>query len=368
MTLARCFRPPKVIPMPPVLDLSADVVALTAAVCDIESVSGNERALADAVEVGLRASPHLRVHRDGDTVVARTELGRAERVVLAGHLDTVPVAGNLPTRQSDGVLWGRGTSDMKGGVAVALRLAATLPEPNRDLTFVFYDHEEVEAEKNGLGRIARDHPEWLRADFAVVMEPSNGTVEGGCNGTMRVEVTTTGRAAHTARAWMGANAIHEAGSVLARLQAYRPAEVEVDGLVYREGLNAVSIAGGIAGNVLPDRCVIAVNYRFAPARTEAHAEAHLREVFEGYDVTLVDSAPGARPGLTEPAAAAFVAAVGQEPLPKFGWTDVARFSALGVPAVNFGPGDPLVAHKDDEHVQVAQIRACEELLRRWLQG
>ncbi len=234
------------------------------------------------------------------------------------------------------------------------------------MTYVFYDHEEVEAARNGLGRIARGHPDWLEGDFAILMEPSNAAVEGGCNGTMRVTVRCAGRAAHSARAWMGSNAIHEAAHVLGRLQAYQPAEVEVDGLVYREGLNAVRISGGIAGNVIPDSCVIEVNYRFAPSKTEADAEQHLRDVFAGYDVSVVDSSPGARPGLTEAAARDFVAVVGQEPRAKYGWTDVARFSALGVPAVNYGPGDPSLAHADDERVPVAQIESCEMTLRAWL--
>ena len=350
----------------PTLDLATDAAALTAALCDIESVSGNEARIADAVERALRTLPHLTVTRDGDTIVARTQLGRPERVVVAGHLDTVPVAGNLPVRRESGLLVGRGTADMKGGVAVALRLAATVPAPTRDVTYVFYDHEEVEAAKNGLGRVARAHPDWLAADFAVLMEPSDGTVEGGCNGTMRVEVTCRGQAAHSARWWKGRNAIHEAGHVLARLQAYEPGKVTVDGLVYREGLNAVSIRGGIAGNVIPDECVVAVNYRFAPNKTQRHAEEHLRDLFAGYEVTVVDSSPGARPGLDHPAAAAFVAAVGLEPRPKYGWTDVARFSALGVPAVNFGPGDPSVAHMDDEHVHVAALFECERVMRAWL--
>ncbi len=352
-------------PAPP-LDLDADVVDLTAAVCDIESVSDNEGPLADAIEAALRARPHLAVERDGDAVVARTMLGRPQRVVIAGHIDTVPVAANLPTRRVGDLLFGRGTSDMKGGVAVALKLAATVPEPVRDVTYVFYDHEEVEARRNGLGRIAASNPEWLEGDFAILMEPSNAAVEGGCNGTMRVEIVCRGKAAHSARPWMGRNAIHAAGEVLARLDAYTAAQVEVDGLVYREGLNAVAISGGIAGNVIPDRCVVAVNYRFAPAKSEADAEAHLREVFAGFDVAVVDSSAGARPGLTHPAAADFVAAVGQEPKPKYGWTDVARFSQLGVPAVNYGPGDPSVAHADDEHVPVEQVRSCEERLRAWL--
>ena len=352
----------------PALDLGQDVVDLTATLCDIESVSGDEGPIADAVEQALRGCPHLEVLRDGDTVVARTSLGRAERVVLAGHLDTVPLAAtpNLPTWREGELLFGRGTCDMKGGVAVQLALAGSLAQPNRDVTYVFYDHEEVEAARNGLGRVGRTHPEWLAADFAVLLEPTNGAVEGGCNGTMRVVVTTRGRAAHSARAWMGHNAIHDAATVLGRLTAYEPQEVEVEGLVYRESLNAVLIEGGVAGNVIPDRCRVTVNYRFAPSTSVADAEQHLRELFTGYDVELTDAAGGARPGLDRPSAEAFVAAMGGTALPKYGWTDVARFSELGVPAVNYGPGDPIKAHADDEHVPVQQIVDAERALRRWL--
>lgn len=352
------------------LDLTADLTSLTAAICDIASVSGAEAALADAVEAALRGYPHLEVLRDGDAVVARTHLGRPSRVVVAGHLDTVPVADNLPTRLEGGVLWGRGTVDMKGGVAVQLALAAALTEPTRDVTWVFYDHEEVDAALNGLGRIARDHPQWLAADFAVLCEPTDAGLEGGCNGTLRAEVRVPGVAAHSARAWTGVNAIHGAAPVLARLAAYEPASVEVDGLVYREGLNAVLISGGIATNVVPDRCVVTVNYRFAPSRSVAEAEAHVRDLLDGFEVVVTDSAAGARPGLDDPAAAEFAAAVlgvtGGVPAPKYGWTDVARFSALGIPAVNFGPGDPLLAHKDDERLPVAQLALCHDALRAWL--
>ena len=354
----------------PVLDLGTDGVTLTATLCDLASVSGDEAAIADAVEAALRRLPHLEVLRDGDAVVARTRLGRAERVVLAGHLDTVPIAGNLPTRlegdRFTGTLHGRGTVDMKGGVAVQLRIAAGVPAPTRDVTFVFYDNEEVDSARNGLGRLARNHPDWIAGDFAVLLEPTSGRVEGGCNGTMRAQLTTRGVAAHSARWWTGHNAIHDAGRVLARLHAYAPREVAVEGLVYREGLNAVGISGGIAGNVIPDRCVLTVNYRFAPDRTPAQAEHHLRDLFEGFELEVVDVAAGARPGLDHPAAAAFVAAIGGEPGPKYGWTDVARFSELGVPAVNFGPGDALLAHKDDERCPAADILACEAALRHWL--
>ncbi|WP_245840856.1 succinyl-diaminopimelate desuccinylase [Propionicimonas paludicola] len=348
------------------LDLTGDLIALFRQVVDIESVSGNERALADEVEIALRQLPHLRVARDGDTVIAKTELGRAERVVIAGHLDTVPVAGNLPSRLVGDVVYGRGTADMKGGVAVALAAAAALTEPTRDISWIFYDHEEVEATLNSLTRIAAERPDWLAGDFAVLMEPTAARIEGGCQGTMRFTITTSGLASHSARSWLGHNAIHDAAEPLARLAGYQARVVEVDGLTYREGLNAVGIRGGIAGNVIPDSCQITVNYRFAPDRDVAAAQAHCREVFDGYQVDFVDAVAGARPGLDLPLAAEFVAAVGGTPTGKLGWTDVARFAALGIPAVNFGPGDPGKAHADDEFCPVADLHSCYQGLLRWL--
>lgn len=352
------------------IDLQDDVVSLTRALCDIPSVSGDEAMIADAVEASLRKLGHLDVLRDGDAIVARTQLGRAQRVVLAGHLDTVPIKDNLPTRTTgtgaDELLHGRGVVDMKGGVAAQLRVAATVPEPRHDITFVCYDHEEVQSAKNGLGRLVRNHPDWLAGDFAILGEPSNGTVEGGCQGTMRVRITLKGKAAHTARNWRGVNAVHAAAPVLAILNDYRARVVEVDGLEYREGLTAVKIEGGHAGNVVPDECVIDINHRFAPSRSVDEALAHLREVFAGYELEVRDEAAGARPGLDQPFAADFLAAVGRPPMAKFGWTDVARFASLGIPAVNFGPGDPLQAHTDEEHLPVADLRECERVLTAWL--
>ncbi len=352
------------------LDLTADVVDLTATLVDIGSESRDEQRIADAVEAALRGLGHLEVTRLGHTVVARTDLGRDERVVIAGHLDTVPSSGNLPCRreQTDGgeLLHGLGTCDMKGGDAVLLRLAATLPEPNRDVTFVLYEAEEIEEEHNGLKKVAEQRPDLLEADFAILMEPSNAVVEAGCQGTLRVAVTTTGERAHSARWWRGVNAIHGAAGVLATLAAYEPRRVVVDGLEYREGLNAVRISGGVAGNVLPDACTVEVNFRFAPDRSTDDALAHVREVFAGHDLEVTDLAPAAMPGLDRPAARAFVDAVGGEVHPKFGWTDVARFTGLGVPAVNFGPGDPLYAHKADEFVPADEVRRCEAQLRAWL--
>jgi succinyl-diaminopimelate desuccinylase len=354
----------------PSLDLTTDAVDLTVQLVDIESVSKNEQVITDAVEAALRTCTHLTVSRHGNTVVARTELGRGERVVIAGHLDTVPVNDNLPARRekrAEGdLLHGLGTCDMKGGDAVILRLAATVPEPNRDVTYILYECEEIDTEFNGLTRLSRSHPEVMQADFAILMEPSNAEVEAGCQGTLRVEVRSAGERAHSARSWMGVNAIHRAAPILERLTAYQPRMPIIDGLEYHEGLNAVSIRGGVAGNVLPDECVVEVNHRFAPDRSEAEAQAYVRELFEGYDVTVLDSAPGALPGLDLPAAKAFIEAVGREVNPKFGWTDVARFTGLGVPAVNFGPGDPMLAHKQEEHVPVEHIERCERQLRDWL--
>jgi succinyl-diaminopimelate desuccinylase len=365
----------------PHLDLSADVLTLTQALVDAPSVSGSEGPLADAVEVALRALGGLEVERIGNNVLARTTLDRPTRVVLAGHLDTVPIADNVPSdlREVDSVqrLYGCGTSDMKSGDAVMLRLAGRFgvpgAEPTHDLTFVFYDNEEVESVRNGLGRIARERRGWLYGDLAILLEPTDGEIEGGCQGTLRSRLEIKGRRAHSARSWLGINAIHGLTGPLAALAAYEPREVEIDGLTYREGLNAVGITGGVAGNVIPDEASLTVNFRYAPDRDEDAAEAHVREVFAeaiaaGATFTVTDNAGGALPGLSEPAAAAFVVAVGRPPRAKLGWTDVARFAAFGIPAVNYGPGDPQLAHTREEHVRVDRLQPAEDALIAYLSG
>jgi succinyl-diaminopimelate desuccinylase len=348
------------------LDLASDIVDLTAALVDIESVSGNEKSITDAIEAALAPLPWLELWRHRHTLVARTSFGREERVVVAGHVDTVPGNDNLPARVAGDALHGLGSCDMKGGVAVALKLASSLEAPTRDLTYVFYEAEEVEADLNGLTLISAVRPDVLAGDFAVVMEPSNAVIEAGCQGTMRVDVTVRGVRAHAARSWNGANAIHAATDVLALLTAYEPRRPVIDGLQYHEGLNAVGITGGVAGNVIPDGCTVSINHRFAPDRSEADAEAHLRELFAGFHIEVSDSAPGALPGLGLPAAAAFREVVGGSANPKFGWTDVARFSAMGIPAVNFGPGNPELAHTQGEFVPLAHLHSCLDRMTRWL--
>jgi succinyl-diaminopimelate desuccinylase len=353
-----------------VLDLSTDGATLTAALVDVASVSGAEQPLADLVEAALRGCPGLTVERDGNVVLARTDLGRAQRVVLAGHLDTVPIADNVPSRLDGDRLYGCGSSDMKSGLAVMLRVAhlvgSSALDPRVDLSWVFYDCEEVEAARNGLGRLARIRPETLAGDLGVLLEGTSAAIEGGCQGTLRVAVTVRGLRAHSARSWLGVNAIHAAEPVLARLADYQARTVRVEGLEYREGLNAVGITGGVAGNVIPDECVVTVNFRYAPDRTEAAAQDHVRDVFAGYEVSVLDSAPAARPGLDAPLAQAMVTAVGGVARAKLGWTDVARFGELGIPAVNFGPGDPNLAHKPEEYVSMAAIHAVESALVQFL--
>ncbi|MDG3012498.1 succinyl-diaminopimelate desuccinylase [Rhodococcus sp. D2-41] len=356
------------------LDLSADPIELTAALVDIPSVSQDEAVIADVVEAALREqTTGFEVIRSGNAVLARTNRGLPTRVMLAGHLDTVPIADNVPSRRVRGddgaeLLYGCGTVDMKSGDAVFLHLAATVADPAHDLTLIFYDCEEIAAKFNGLGRIERELPEWLRADVAILGEPSGGFIEAGCQGTLRVRLTTAGTRAHSARSWLGDNAIHKLAPALERLSAYTARQVDIDGCVYREGLQAVRVAGGVAGNVVPDAAEMDVNFRFAPDRRAEQAYAHVLEVFDGLDLTVepTDSAPGALPGLADPAAAALIEAAGGRVRAKYGWTDVSRFAARGIPAVNYGPGDPNLAHKRDEHVPVAQITDVAAVLRAYL--
>ncbi|HEX6418157.1 MAG TPA: succinyl-diaminopimelate desuccinylase [Acidimicrobiales bacterium] len=350
-----------------------DLLARTAELVAIASPSHEESALADHVEARLRALGHLAVDRLGDNVVARTELGRPVRLVVAGHLDTVPADGNATPRVDGDVLWGLGAADMKGGLAVMLELAAAVPEPAVDVTWVFYAGEEVAAVHNGLRRLLDERPDLVAGDAALLGEPTAAALEVGCQGTLRLRVTLAGRRAHTARAWMGRNAIHRAGRLLAALDAYEPRRPVLDGCRFHEGLQAVAVEGGVAGNVVPDRAVVTINHRFAPDRTEERARAHVEEVLapyleDGDEVALVDVAGAAPPALAHPLLAALRGRNDLVVRAKLGWTDVSRFAAAGIPAANFGPGDPTLAHTRDEHVDRASLDATHaalgDLLRR----
>src|SRR6202047_2957909 len=353
------------------LDLRSDPIALTAALVDIPSESRREPRIADEVEAALHGQADgFEVLRHGNAVLARTHLDKPSRVLLAGHLDTVPIAGNLPSRRDGDELYGCATVDMKSGDAVFLHLAATLADPARDITLVFYDCEESEAAANGLGRIERELRDWLRPDVAILGEPSGGYIEAGCQGTLRVVVTATGTRAHSARPWMGDNAIHKLGKVFDRLAGYQARHVDIDGCTYREGLSAVRIDGGVAGNVIPDAASVTVNFRFAPDRSPEAALSHVHEGLDGLDVRIeqTDSAAGALPGLSNPAAKHLVDAAGGQVRAKYGGADVSRFAGRGIAAVNYGPGDPNLAHTRDELVPIHQITDAVTMLRAYLSG
>ncbi|EFV13722.2 succinyl-diaminopimelate desuccinylase [Segniliparus rugosus] len=357
------------------LRLNSDPVELTQALVDVPSESGQEAALADAVEEALREQTSgFAIERRGNCVLARTNAGRSRRVLLAGHLDTVPSAGNLPARrfvdpEHGPALAGLGTVDMKSGCAVFLHVAATIADLGPDLTLIFYDNEEVAADRNGLGHLARDVPQWLEADVAILGEPTAGLIEAGCQGTLRARVATSGRRAHSARSWLGDDAIHRLAPVLAILSEHQAREVDIDGCVYREGLSATRIGGGVAGNVIPDEAWVEVNFRFAPDRDVDQAVAYVRGLFDQLPQTrfeVVDAAPGALPGLAHPAAAELVEAASGKFRAKYGWTDVSRFAALGIPSVNFGPGDPNLAHTKEEWAPESQIHEVADVLSRYL--
>ena len=347
----------------------ADLLALAAELVAVPSVSHHEAALAGTVEAALRQAPHLQVERIGDTVVARTALGRQQRLVLAGHLDTVPPFDTAGPVVDGDELRGLGAVDMKGGLAVLLDLACTVVDPAVDATYVFYACEEVARRHNSLGRLARQRPDLLSGDAAVLAEPTGAVVEAGCQGTLRVTVSLRGRRAHTARPWMGTNAVHRLGPLLGLLQRYQPRHVVLDGCRYAEQLQAVRVDGGVAGNVVPDAASLTVNYRFAPDRDAAQAVDELHRLLgpaldpaAGDTVEVQDVAAGAPPALTAPLLAEIAARSGQPPRAKVGWTDVATFWEAGTPATNFGPGDPLLAHTPDEVVSRQQLQQVHAVL------
>jgi succinyl-diaminopimelate desuccinylase len=344
-----------------------DLIALTAELVDIPSVSHDELAITDHLEAQLAVAPWLEVTRVGENLVARTHLGRAQRLLIGGHTDTVPPNDNQRARIDGHVLWGLGSCDMKSGLAVMLELALTVPEPAIDMTYVFYECEEIDSKYNGVERLFRERPDLVAADAAILAEPTGAMVEAGCQGTMRVVVTQTGVRAHSARPWLGINAIHRLGPVLAAVAAHEGRKVEIDGCLFLEALSAVGIEGGVAGNVVPDRATVVLNHRFAPDRTPEEAEAALRELVgdvDGFEV--VDFAVAAPPGLGHPLLKSLVVASGGPPRAKLGWTDVARFAARGVPATNFGPGDPNVAHAAEERVTRADLEKVASVLKSLL--
>jgi succinyl-diaminopimelate desuccinylase len=339
-----------------------DLLAASAALVDVASPSRAEGPLVELIEARLRTAPHLEVTRVGDNVVARTSLGRPWRLVLGGHTDTVPANGNAAARLDGDRLYGVGSADMKGALAIMLELALTVAEPAVDCTYVFYAREEIAAAESGLGELFDARPDLLVGDAAILGEPTDAALEAGCQGTMRLRVTLVGERAHTARPWMGRNAIHRMAGLLADLDAYEERRPVIDGCEFREALQAVAVEGGVAGNVVPDHATLVLNHRFAPDRSGDEAEAHVRELLAGRleagdEVEVVEVVEGARPSHTHPLIATLVARNALEVRAKLGWTDVARFAARGVPAANLGPGDSTIAHTAGEHLDRAPLDA-----------
>lgn len=366
------------------LNITSCPVDLSAALVDIYSESHHEKVIADALEPALRSIANVEVTRRGNTIVARTQKQLGDRVILAGHIDTVPPADNLPSNRrvdaetGEELLCGLGSVDMKSGAACYIHAFATLansPELNRDLTLVLYECEEIATKYNGLHALVRTDPHVLEGSLALLGEPSNAQIEAGCQGTLRIKVTAHGARAHSARSWLGDNALHKLARVISRVADYQPLDVDIDGLTYKEGLNAVVAHSGVATNTIPDEAWAFVNFRFAPNRTVDEALAHTFDVLgvgtpetpaEGFSLYIDDTASGALPGLDQPAAQALVRATGGNVHPKYGWTDVACFTQLGIPAVNFGPGDPGLAHTKDERCPIRDIESVSTQLLSFL--
>jgi succinyl-diaminopimelate desuccinylase len=335
-----------------------DLLAKTAAFVNIASVSFEEKEFVDWLQADLEPLPWLTVDRIGDNLIARTDLGRPERLILAGHTDTVPVHDNAVARIDGDTLFGLGSADMKGGLAVFHEIAHMVNEPVMDLTFVFYAREEVAQAHSGLGELIDTAPHLLQADCAILGEPTDGHIEAGCQGALRFKITLLGARAHTARPWMGRNAIHRTGPLLSHLAGYEARRPVLDDCEFIESVQTVGIDGGHAGNVVPDRVSVTVHHRYAPDRSPDQAEGWFRsfisEFVEADDqVEVIDRTSACPPSLTHPLLARLAA--GRPKSAKLGWTDVARFAELGIPATNFGSGDPLVAHTQHEHLHRESI-------------
>ncbi len=348
------------------MNINQELGQLTLDLVNISSVSQDEKLIADSIEEVLKQEEHLKLSRINNSIVAQTNFGSNKRIVIAGHIDTVPANNNFPGKIDKSEVQGLGSVDMKSGIAVALKLATEIKNSNFDITYLFYESEEIETKYNGLELINNNQKDLLNCDFAILMEPTNGILEVGCQGTLRFEVSSSGKRSHSARWWNGENAIHKTNKILEILNAYQSREPVIDGYKFREGLQAVKISGGIAGNVVPDSVTVLINHRFAPDTTIDQATSNMKKLFNEFDFKLVDAANAAPTGLTNPVIKEFVTSIGKNIAPKFGWTDVARFANAGIPAINFGPGDPNLAHHPDEKVNISQINDVYDSMKKWL--
>ncbi|MDQ4106914.1 MAG: succinyl-diaminopimelate desuccinylase, partial [Actinomycetota bacterium] len=319
----------------------------------------------------IKKSPGWKVERVSDNLaVRRSEPNPSrERVVFAGHLDTVPEpAGGIPVRVEGGRVYGRGSSDMKAGDAVMLALLegfdwqSSWVEP----VFVFYEREEGPYPENGMEAVFAAIPWVLDAELAICLEPTAGALEVGCVGTAQVEVTFRGRSSHSARPWQGENALTAAGEFLTRLRDLEARKIVVEGLPFYEVLTPTLARGGRARNVVPDEFWINVNHRFAPGRGLDDVRRTFEELVpDGASYEIADFAPSGPVRLENPLLQRLIG-VGVEVRPKQAWTDVARFAERGVDAANLGPGIPAQAHQEEEYAELGLLEGCHEMLRSFL--
>lgn len=339
--------------------------------CGIESFTGKEGPLADAVAARLSASRLAGpIRRYGDSLVVPVSRGTGgPKIALAGHLDVVATDHDGPPRVEGDRLYGPGASDMKSGLAVMLGLVERDPASLHgvDLTLVFYAREEGPYLDNELALVLESDAELRGVDLAVCMEPSDNKLSLGASGSIHASVTFVGRTAHSARPWQGENAIHKAGPFLAELGAKRPREVEIDGLCYRTVTTATLAEGGRGRNVVPDRFTLNLNHRFSPDTTLGEAQAEIVALVGGRaELAFRDLSPAAPPFAAHPLVAGLRDAGVADVEPKQAWTDVARFAALGVPAVNFGPGENAQAHQRNEWTSLPKLEAGFAIVQRWL--
>src|SRR5947208_7177185 len=337
----------------------------TLRLCEIRSPVGEE------ADIAAYVAAETAGQRVGNAVVCGRVTGGRPAVLLAGHLDTVPIQeGDFPARREGGRVYGRGASDMKGALAIMLTLGERLDRARLrgELVLVFYDREEGPYETNGLGPVLAARPDLRGAAVAFCLEPTDLAVQAGCCGSMHATFTFRGRTAHSARPWQGKNAVHEAGALLASLRDLAPVEVRIGELSFREVKNVTRIEGFSGRNVLPARCDLNVNFRFAPGKTVAQAEAELRALAErfGAECEIVDRAPAGDPILDNPLLRKFRALTGVPVEPKQAWTDVARLGLAGIPAANFGPGDQAQAHQRNESCPEEALERAYLLLERFL--
>lgn len=348
---------------------------LTKDLIQINSVSGNEKQLVDKLENHLKSFSHLKLTRISNTLVAECKKPETAQIILAGHVDTVPPASNETVKIVGNTLYGLGACDMKGGIAVMIKLAESAKDFNVSTRFIFYESEEVEINKNGLQLLSRRQPELLKADGAILLEPTNSQLELGCQGVLLFNIQVKGVKAHAARPWKGVNSITRAPKIIESVKSFPKKKVMLEGVCYKESLEPVKFNSGSATNVIPDLAEITLSYRFAPDKSADIAQAeifsHFKHVLDnslGDNIVILEARNGAYPASKSGIFKQLFELTSNKVSAKLGWTDVAFFSENQTVAVNFGPGDPQLAHSPDEKLEKGELEQSYKILTQFLKS